>query len=76
MKVSVKVLKVDQIMSKKGNPLLIVFCSENGGMPFKVLCFDKGQVSNPPKVGQEAFLYNDVDMQLNGVLKLSWNISA
>lgn len=75
MKTTVKVLKVDQVISKKGNPLLICMVQENGNpIPMKILVYQKALVSRPCVVGQEVTLYTDVDSQLNGTLSLTWAV--
>lgn len=75
MKTEVKVLKVDQITSKKGNPLLICMVQESGNpIPMKILVFQKSLVARPCQPGQTVTLFTDVDSQLNGTLSLSWQV--
>lgn len=72
MQTEVTVLRVDPFTSKKGSPCAWIFVVEGNGLPFRMLCFDKDQVARLPKPGSKAVLYNDIDLQMVGQLKLRW----
>lgn len=72
MKTEVTVVGINKFISKKGNPCAFIFVSENSGIPFRVLVFDRDQLSKPVAVGDVIELSTSVDNNMFGTLTLSW----
>lgn len=68
----VTVVGINKFISKKGNPCAFIFVSENNGIPFRVLVYDKDQLSKPVAVGDVIELSTSVDNNMFGTLTLSW----
>lgn len=72
MKSDVTVVGINKFISKKGNPCAFIFVSENNGIPFRVLVFDKDQLNKPVAVGDVIELSTSMDNNMFGTLKLTW----
>lgn len=72
MEGAVKVVSVQKFTSKKGNPCAFVYVSENNGVPFRVLVYDKDLLSRIPANGATIKLTTDIDFNMFGTLKLLW----
>lgn len=72
MEAAVKVVMVNKFTSKKGNPCAFVFVSEDNGVPFRVLVYDKDLVGRLPQVGQTVKLRNGINGDMFGTLELVW----
>lgn len=72
MEAAVKVVMVNKFTSKKGNPCAFVFVSENNGVPFRVLVYDKDLLARIPDVGSTIKMKTGIDNNMFGTLELVW----